>query len=132
MCLLRVSLSMCCCILSSQAFAQLFYDGCSENKCSKAYIEKKEKIADEQYSVKAMFLTYHKRGTTDADETHKTAKVMCNKNKPSVTWGSEKPQAIDKSVFTKPALKKGKVSEVEKSGKDDETTSLWKSLCPTR
>jgi hypothetical protein len=130
--LLRGSLPICFAILSSQAFAQLFYDECSESKCDKGYIEKKEKIGDEQYSVKTMFLTYHDRGTTNADETHRGAKVYCNKNKPSVNWDKGKPLMIDKKVFSKPLLKKGKTTEMEKPAKDDETTSLWKRICPIR
>lgn len=114
----------------SEAAAQLFYDDCAGAQCRKAFIEKKEKIGDELYFVQTMFLTYHQRGTTSADEQHKSAKVSCDKSKPMVTWGSGKARMIDKSILAKNSPKKGKVTESEKPPKYDEAISLWKKICP--
>jgi hypothetical protein len=128
--LMRVCLSISLSLPVSQAMAQLFYDGCAEGTCRKAFIAKKEKIGDELYSVQTIYLTYHQRGTTNADEQNRSAKVSCNKSKPTVTWGAGKAQTVDKSIFAKPVLKKGKLVEPEKQAKYDETTSLWKKICP--
>ncbi len=117
-------------LLHGQAMAQLFFEDCAQGKCRKAYIEKKEKVGDDQYLVRMIFLTYHQPGTTSADEQNRTARVSCNKKNATVTWGSGKPQAVDKSIFAKPTPKKGKVAEPEKQVKYDETTSLWKKICP--
>jgi hypothetical protein len=128
--LMRVCLSIFVSLSVSDALAQLFYDDCAERICRKAFIEKKEKIGDELYSVQTIFLTYHQRGTTNADEQSRSAKVSCSKSTPTVTWGAGKAQALDKSIFAKPVIKKGKLVEPEKLAKYDETTSLWKKICP--
>ena len=47
-----------------------------------------------------------------------------------MTWGAGKAQIVDKSIFAKPVLKKGKLAEPQKQAKYDETTSLWKKICP--
>ncbi len=131
---MRIRLMMACLALSlssSTARAQLFYNGCAAEACVKAYIEKKEKIGEELYLVRTIFLTYHRRNTTNADERNRTAKVSCNKDKPSVAWGSEKARAIDKNLFRKARPKQGKFAEPEKASEQDETTSLWKKVCPS-
>lgn len=117
-------------LLAGQAAAQLFYEDCAQGKCRKAFIEKKEKTGDEQYSVKTIFLTYRQPGTTNADEQNRSAKVSCNRKNPTVAWAGGKPQLVDKSLFAKPTPRKGKISEPEKQVKYDETTSLWKKICP--
>ena len=129
--LMRVGLLIFFSLSVSEALAQLFYDDCADGQCRKAFIEKKEKIGDELYFVQTIFLTYHQRGTTNADEQHRSAKVSCNKRKPTVTWGTGKAQIIDKGIFAKNILKKkGKITEPEKPAKYDEATSLWKKICP--
>jgi hypothetical protein len=127
---IRVCLSIFVSLSVSDALAQLFYDDCAESICRKAFIEKKDKIGDELYSVQTIFLTYHQRGTTNADEQSRSSMVSCNKRAPTVTWGAGKAQALDKSIFAKPVSKKGKIVEAEKQAKYDETTSLWKKICP--
>jgi hypothetical protein len=119
-------------LLAGQAMAQLFYDDCTGGQCRKAFIEKKEKIGDELYLIKTIFLTYHQRGTTNADEESRNAKISCNKARPTVTWGAGKAQMVDKRVFARSApKKKHRVVEPEKPEKFDETTSLWKKVCFT-
>ncbi len=130
--LMRVCLSIFLSLFVGQAMAQLFYNDCADGKCGKAFIEKKEKIGEELYSVRTIYLTYRQRGTTDAEEQNRSAKVSCNKSKPTVTWGAGKAQTVDKSIFAKPVLKKGKLLEPEKQAKYDETTSLWMKICPMR
>ncbi len=130
--LMRVCLSICLSLFVGQAMAQLFYNDCADGKCRKAFIEKKEKIGEELYSVRTIYLTYRQRGTTDAEEQNRSAKVSCKKSKPTVTWGAGKAQTVDKSIFAKPVLKKGKLLEPEKQAKYDETTSLWMKICPMR
>jgi hypothetical protein len=125
----RVCLTIVLSLPAGQAMAQLFYEDCSQGKCHKAFIEKKEKTGDEQYFVRTIFLTYHQLGTTDADEQKRSAKVSCNKKNPTVAWGAGKAQIVDKSIFAKPLIKKGKLVEPEKQAKYDETTSLWKKIC---
>ena len=83
--LMRVCFLIFLSLSASEAMAQLFYEDCAEGKCSKAFIEKKEKIGDELYFVRTIYLTYHQLGTTNADEQNRSAKVSCNKNKPTVT-----------------------------------------------
>jgi hypothetical protein len=127
---MRVCLLMVFSLAAEQAAAQLFYEDCTQGKCRKAFIEKKEKTGEDQYSVKTIFLTYRQPGTTNADEQNRSAKVSCNRKNPTVAWGGGKPQPVDKSVFAKPAPRKGKIVEPEKLVKYDETTSLWKKVCP--
>jgi hypothetical protein len=115
---------------ATEAMAQLFYEDCGDGKCRKAFIEKKEKIGDELYFVRTIYLTYHQLGTTNAEEQNKNAKVSCNQSKPTVTWGAGKAQLVDKNIFAKPVLKKGKLAEPQKQANYDETTSLWKKICP--
>jgi hypothetical protein len=130
--IMRVWLMILLSLPAGQAMAQLFYEDCTQGKCHKAFIEKKEKTGDEQYFVRTIFLTYHQLGTTNADEQNRSAKVSCNKKNPTVAWGTGKAQIVDKSIFAKPLLKKGKLVEPEKQAKYDETTSLWKKICPMR
>jgi hypothetical protein len=130
--LMRVSLSIFLSLFVGQAMAQLFYDDCADGKCRKAFIEKKEKMGDELYSVRTIYLMYRQRGATNADEQNRSAKVSCNKSKPTVTWGAGKPQTVDKRIFAKTVLKKGRFVEPEKQVKYDETTSLWKKICEMR
>ncbi len=127
---MRVGLLACFSICASQALAQLFYDDCTDGTCRKAFIEKKEKVSDDQYLVQTMFLTYRQRHSTDADEQRRSARVSCNKSKPMVTWDSGKAQMIDKKLFAKTNPKKGKITEPEKPAKYDETASLWRKICP--
>lgn len=117
-------------LLAGEAAAQLFYEDCADGKCRKAFVEKKEKIGEELYSVKTIFLTYRQRGTTNADEQNKSARVSCNRKSPTVAWSGGKPVPVDKSLFAKPSVRKGKVVEPEKQAKYDESTSLWKKICP--
>ncbi len=128
--IMRVWLMIALSLPVGQAMAQLFYEDCTQGKCGKAFIEKKEKTGDEQYFVRTIFLTYHQLGTTNADEQNRSAKVSCNKKNPTVAWGAGKAQIVDKNIFAKPVLKKGKLVEPEKQAKYDETTSLWKKICP--
>lgn len=80
-----------------------------------------------------MYLNYKNRGSNTADEETKTAKVNCDKNSATVTWGSNKPQKIDKSVFPKAMNdKKGKASSPAAIKKYDKSTSLWKAICPVK
>ncbi|MGJ0506092.1 MAG: hypothetical protein ACR652_02965 [Methylocystis sp.] len=118
-------------LFAKEAKAQLFYEDCAQGKCRKAFIEKKEKIGDELYFVQTIYLTYHQLGTTNAEEQNRSAKISCNMVKPTVTWGrAGKAQIVNKSIFAKPVLKKGKLAEPQKQAKYDDTTSLWKKICP--
>lgn len=80
---------------------ELFYEDCKDTNCVKAYISQKSKISEGQYRVTTMYLNYKNRGSNTADEETRTAKVNCDKNTAAVTWGSNKPQKIDKSIFPK-------------------------------
>lgn len=121
-------------LLPAQAYAtELFYEDCKDTSCVKAYISQKAKISEGQYRITAMYLNYKNRGSNTADEETKTAKVNCDKNSATVTWGSNKPQKIDKSVFPKAMNdKKGKASSPAAIKKYDESTSLWKAICPVK
>ncbi len=127
--LMRVCLSISFSLSLSQALAQLFYDDCTGGKCRKAFIQETQKAGDELYLVRMIFLTYHRAGTTDADEQNRSARVSCSKNKPTVTWGDGKAQIVDKRIFASPGRKKDKVVEPEKPVKYDETNGLWKKIC---
>lgn len=112
---------------------ELFYEDCKDMSCVKAYISQKSKISEGQYRITAMYLNYKNRGSNTADEETKTAKVNCDKNTAAVTWGSNKPQKIDKSIFPKATSdKKGKSNSPAAIKKYDETTSLWRAICPLK
>jgi len=121
-------------ILPAQVYAtELFYEDCKDTSCVKAYISQKSKISEGQYRITAMYLNYKNRGSNTADEETKTAKVNCDKNTAAVTWGSNKPQKIDKSIFPKATSdKKGKANSPAAIKKYDESTSLWKAICPVK
>jgi hypothetical protein len=117
-------------LIAGQATAQLFYDSCSGDECRKGYIEKAEKIGEDLYLIKTIFLTYHKRGTTSADEEIRDAKIACNKARPTLIWDSGKVQTIGNRAFSMPAVKtRRRTLEPEKPETFDETTSLWKKVC---
>ena len=121
-------------LLPAQVYAtELFYEDCKDTSCVKAYISQKSKISEGQYRITAMYLNYKNRGSNTADEETKTAKLNCDKNSATVTWGSSKPQKIDKSVFPKvTSEKKRKGSSPAAIKKYDESTSLWKAICPVK
>jgi len=112
---------------------ELFYEDCKDTNCVKAYISQKSKISEGQYRITTMYLNYKNRGSNTADEETRTAKVNCDKNTAAVTWGSNKPQKIDKSIFPKATSdKKGKATSSAALKKYDESTSLWKAICPVK
>jgi len=118
--------------LNSQA-SELYYEDCKESRCIKSYISQKSKIGDNIYAVSTMSLNYKSRGSNTADEDNKSAKIYCDKVNASVVWGGGKAQKIDKSVFAKPSNpKKGKPTQADATKKYDETTSLWKAICPIK
>jgi hypothetical protein len=119
-------------ILVGQAMAQLFYDNCSGDECRKGYIEKKEKVGEDLYLIKTIFLTYHKRGTTNADEENRNARISCNKARPTLIWGSGKEQIYDNRAFVRLTAKnRRRVVDSDRPEALDETTSLWKKVCIT-
>ncbi len=113
---------------------ELFYEGCEGSNCSKSFILKKTPEKDGVYLVKVMLVKYREKNSTNATEDTSTAKVDCNRNMATVTWENQKATRVDRSIFTTPKkqtkLRRGKASEPEPEKTYDETTSLWKRVCP--
>ncbi|NBS35489.1 MAG: hypothetical protein EBS82_06600 [Methylocystaceae bacterium] len=113
---------------------ELFYEGCEGSSCSKSFILKKTPERDGVFLVKVMLVKYREKNSTNATEDTSTAKVDCNRNIATVTWENQKASKIDRSIFAKPLkqikVRKGKLGEPEPEKVYDETTSLWKRVCP--
>ena len=116
----------------NNAFAEdLYYENCESGNCQKGFLIGKQRTDGNQFNVKVMLLNYRGKGPGEVDEHHKSGKVSCDVNKPTVAWTDSKPQLIDKSIFSKKMNKKVAKLNDEPPKKYDENTSLWKKVCPS-